>query len=635
MCPHPLQGKYWIIDVIHGLRPGEQPGAISRILATKGCVLCGVMASALRAHFIALGWDSEHVREIPLRRWVLNLGYKHINFTMDTPEPESSRPAAVFYAHHPNSLPLVTGDIDWSPIRERITRCEPCIDKISKSPEIPQGFRLIDVNDRRLVSDFSHDLKLGSDVRFVALSYVWGRSEVSENNALLGSNESRLSTTGGLELGKVPRAIEDAITVCRQLGRRFLWADRYCIQQDGDGEQKKAQIDAMGNIFSSAEFTIIHAAGTCLDDPIPGVSTTREVLQTRANICGLELVSGYPDTRLAMVQSTWNGRGWTYQESVLCPRRLLFTSYEMWFECDNEDKSYWREHLPERTIDTIDSTGLLGHRLMEGYEIVFEAFRRHLEKYTARSLTHKSDNVNAFSGILTVLYDGDLGIYGLPVNDFDRAMLWHVLEELPTSASGKENFPSWSWASAGSSVTIPVQSWGHFMGPLVHWTYKSPDGKLEAIKSSSRPRHNEGRLPQAYLLAAWWKGCVEAPVPDDVKHVITPTCNKRAFAGPVQCYWIQRLCEHLVKRETCKECESYIEERWPCLDQLWDDIKQSAQRQGLHEPSFGSCMVDPLLIEKMHPGALWTRAQTTRVRVGRNPEFTLGDYWGFVDSTLR
>ncbi|KAI1076712.1 hypothetical protein F5B20DRAFT_555249 [Whalleya microplaca] len=391
----------------------------------------------------------------------------------------------------------------------------------------------------------------------------------------------------------------------------------------------------MGNIFSSAEFTIIHATETYIDDPIPGVSTTREVLQTRANICGLELVSGYPDTRLAMVQSTWNRRGWTYQESVLCPRRLLFTSYEIWFECDNEDRSYWRENFPERTIDTIDSTGLLGHLLVRAYEDGFSAFRRHLENYTARSLTLESDTVDAFIGILTVLYDGDLGIYGLPVKDFDRAMLWHVLEELPTSASGKDRFPSWSWASAGSSVTIPVQSWGHFIGPLVHWTYKSPNGKLKAINSSNRLYHKEARRSRAYLLAAWWKGCVETPVPDDVKYASTPICRKHAFAGPVQRYWIQRLCEHLVRLDTCEECESYIEQRWPCLDQLWNDIKQSARQQGLHEPSFGSCMVDPLLTENLHPGALWTRAQTTRLRIGKQPDPLQGDYWRFVDAAGR
>ncbi|KAI1091500.1 heterokaryon incompatibility protein-domain-containing protein [Rostrohypoxylon terebratum] len=634
MCPHISQGLYWNLGIKHGFCSDEHLNKISRILAAKGCVLCGVMASAIRAHFTALGWDSEHIREITLKSWFVSQVNGSIGFTMDTRVPMFSRTAEVFYTPHPELFPLVTGDIDWSPIRERISQCRPCIRKISTSRAIPQGFCLIDVNDRRLVSDFSHGLKLGSDIRFVALSYVWGHATVSENNALLGGNGSRLSTAGGFELGKVPRAVEDAITVCRRLDRRFLWVDRYCIQQDGDSLEKKAQINGMGDIFSSAEFTIIHVTGTCIDDPIPGVSTTRDILQTRANICGLGLVSGYPDVHLTLVQSTWNRRGWTYQESVLCPRRLLFTSYEMWFEHDNEYRPYWREHYPEHTIkilDIVGSTGLLGHRLKNGYEDQFDAFCRHLKNYTARSLTLQSDAVDAFIGILAGLYAGDLGIYGLPVIDFDRAMLWHALEELPTSASGKESFPSWSWASAGSGVTIPIQPRRDFRGPLVHWTYRSPNGRLKAINSNPRNGFYRRGSPwrQAYLLAAWWNGCVEAPMPNDVKHASTPICSNREFAAPVQRYWIQRLCEHMVKRETCKECESYIEQRWPCLDQLWDDIKQNAGRQGVHEPSFGSCMTDPSLIENLHP-ALLTRAQTARFRIRKDP--ARGDYWQFVDA---
>ena len=107
----------------------------------------------------------------------------------------------------------------------------------------------------------------------------------------------------------------------------------------------------------------------------------------------------------------------------------------------------------------MDPSGLLGHRLRTDSESTnFDSFYRHLGGYTARSLTLESDIVNAFTGVLTALYDGDLGIYGLPEPDFDRAVLWHVRTGLSTSAGGKDSFPSWSWASAGSRVTAPAIS---------------------------------------------------------------------------------------------------------------------------------------------------------------------------------
>ena len=126
--------------------------------------------------------------------------------------------------------------------------------------------------------------------------------------------------------------------------------------------------------------------------------------------------------------------------------------------------------------------------------------------------------------------------------------------------------------------------------------------------------------------------CLEAPVPDDVKHAPGPICGGRESAGCFQHHWIQRLCEHLEKHETCKECESYIEQRWPSLDQLWTDIEQSAERQGIHEPSYGSYMVDRSLTENSRPGVLLTRAQTARIRVGKKPDHVWGTSWRFVDA---
>lgn len=630
-----LQDRLRTIEIERGALSDTRPSAMSRILSTEGCSLCSVMTSAIRAHSVIEDQGIGHIRRERTARVGLTLRLRRTEIQMDLELHNLFLYPKVFYVQSPGSIPLVAGRISWSPIRERISRCSPSTSR-SSTPEIPQGFRLIDVDKRLLVSDFPRASRLGSDIKFVALSYVWGHSTISEDNALLGCNESKLSATGALGQGKVPRAVDDAITVCQQLRQRFLWVDRYCIQQDGKGLEKQAQINSMGDIFSSAEFTIIHAKGTCIDDPLPGVSITREVLQTRANVCGLEVVSGYPDMRGAMSQSKWNERGWTYQESVLCPRQLIFTSHEVWFECDDKDSPYWREHFPESTINTVDSSGLLGHRLSADYEFTkFDRYRRHLESYTARSLALESDIVNAFTGVLTALYDGDLGIYGLPEPDFDRAVLWHVRTGPLTSVSGKNNFPSWSWASAGFIVTAPVISWSHFKGPLVHWTYKGPTGELKAIKSR---RSYDGAWLQrtlSYLLAAWWKGCLEAPVPDDVKHAPAPICGRRESARYVQRHWIQRLCEHLEKHESCQECESYIEQRWLSLDQLWTDIRKSAGWQRIHEPSYGSYMVDRSLAENSRPGVLLTRAQTARIRVGKNPNCLWSLYWCFVDAEGR
>lgn len=67
------------------------------------------------------------------------------------------------------------------------------------------GFRLIDCLKRQVINAPG-----GSDLQYVALSYVWGRSKPAE-----------------IDLNALPPTIEDSLTVCVALGFRYLWVDRY------------------------------------------------------------------------------------------------------------------------------------------------------------------------------------------------------------------------------------------------------------------------------------------------------------------------------------------------------------------------------------------------------------------------
>lgn len=69
---------------------------------------------------------------------------------------------------------------------------------------------------------------------YLALSYVWGSSE--RNDA--GDSESNLS---------VPPVIRDAGEVTRRLGYRYLWVDRYCIDQN-NSEDIHFQINRYTNV---------------------------------------------------------------------------------------------------------------------------------------------------------------------------------------------------------------------------------------------------------------------------------------------------------------------------------------------------------------------------------------------------
>ncbi|KAI0430413.1 heterokaryon incompatibility protein-domain-containing protein [Xylaria sp. FL1042] len=444
------------------------------------------------------------------------------------------------------------------------------------------GFRLVDVDKRKLLSDFPSGSKLGHDIKFAALSYVWGKLDTSRTNALLSSNKHELTAPGGLEKLNLPKAIEDAIIVCQKLQQRFLWVDRLCNQQDDGGPEKQAQINAMGNIYSSAEFTIVHASGLSMKDAIAGVTTARQCFQFRTVVCGLELISRYPDITVPMRGARWNERGWAYQEAVLSRRKLFFTPLELWFECSDSYAGYQREE---------QLNGLTK------YATKFNDFVRHLESYTARSLSHQSNILDAFKGILTALYEGDLSIYGLPEANFDQALLWYCRAKWRPTV-GASSFPSWSWPSVTGTVTALTDflNQEEFLGTLAQWYYQDQNGELKNVKSekSLRRWRCQEFSAQAYLPVAWWKECLEPAIPEDVMQELKKcpaTCNDKY----------------------CPTCELQIKKRWFYLEDVWKDIEgdQKFRFRDIQHLMTGAREEERQLIKQLHPGVLLTRAQTT------------------------
>jgi len=87
--------------------------------------------------------------------------------------------------------------------------------------------RLIDCEQKQLCTVTSQS--------YVCLSYVWGSG--SESNTATGIN---------LPV-HLPQVVSDAMVVVLKLGMRYLWVDRYCINQ-GDAQEKHDEVLNMGAI---------------------------------------------------------------------------------------------------------------------------------------------------------------------------------------------------------------------------------------------------------------------------------------------------------------------------------------------------------------------------------------------------
>lgn len=172
--------------------------------------------------------------------------------------------------------------LDFDVIRGWMRLCigkhaKQCVQATSSTSDL-KDLKLIDCEQRRIIQALS-------STKYSALSYIWCTNGFGNND---WSIHNKLPTT-------LPQTIEDALKVTKELGLRYIWIDRYCINQD-DGAEKQIQIRQMDLMYENAFITITAAAGTDPYFGLPGVGTSRNVQQT-AWIKGTCLVSILPDPR--------------------------------------------------------------------------------------------------------------------------------------------------------------------------------------------------------------------------------------------------------------------------------------------------------------------------------------------------
>jgi len=148
---------------------------------------------------------------------------------------------------------------------------------------------LIHVSEKRVVP-------LRPDYRYVALSYVWGRSTGHALQLLMENLES-FQEEKALERmwDQVPATIQHAIKLVRRIGETYIWIDRLCIVQD-DLEIKQEQINQMAFIYGNAYFTLVATAAYSAEEGLRGIedvspSMHQNVWPERANMDHYGLVA--------------------------------------------------------------------------------------------------------------------------------------------------------------------------------------------------------------------------------------------------------------------------------------------------------------------------------------------------------
>ncbi|KAI0854153.1 HET-domain-containing protein [Daldinia vernicosa] len=310
------------------------------------------------------------------------------------------------------------------------------------------------------------------EVDYVALSYVWAASPESSN--------------------AWPDVVLHAVEMTKQLGFRYLWVDRYCINQENEKERAH-QISNMHLIFQQAEVTLV--AATDDFDGLSGVQVDGSLNQRARKVqkqvqIGDMALATIPRLRGAICDSNWYKRGWTLQEGLLSRRVLVFTEGELYWNCCgmSERESVYISpeisHLPDMSqqggwmpAGLFDRTSKGTARLLHTSDAdiprslttspefneriisnINSEIWRDITGYGERHLTYDTDSLDAFKGIMqmhmTRAGNNIKFILGLPIpiipnldlNLVFGFVLSGLTDQRDVSYRRRHHLPSRSWA---------------------------------------------------------------------------------------------------------------------------------------------------------------------------------------------
>lgn len=345
------------------------------------------------------------------------------------------------------------------------------------------------------------------EFRYVALSYVWGQTEMIKTTKETLSALQEAGALGANTHLKIPQVIRNATALVSRLGERYLWVDSLCIIQD-DQENLHRHIRHMASIYASALFTIVAADGLNAEHGIlgiRGISAARELPPSLQLTSKLRLQLRKSVNILA---SPWGGRGWTLQEHIFSRRKLVFVHDSVQWICQEcrcfEDicqVSPSIRKMKRREYDIEQELESLGDLALE-YPMISE-LEGLLHDYSTRHLTYQGDVLNAVGAVFTAhrkaFPHGFL--LGLPIDFLDMALLWsHSYRSARRQArlhSSRTHFPSWTWAgwvgvlkngqwrSAAYIKDADEESWIDRKEcqtiPILEWWYRSSSDSLELL----------------------------------------------------------------------------------------------------------------------------------------------------------
>lgn len=340
------------------------------------------------------------------------------------------------------------------------------------------------------------------------MSHRW-----SPQPSLLLSKDTTDELRQGFDAARLPAAIQDATSVCKRLGVRYLWVDTLCILQNHDDlADWEKESSLMGKVYENSllNLSALAAADTehsffAKRNPL-AISEVQVHTQLTCKSNKLELGRTVNEYRLvdghfwktSIQNAPLNKRAWVMQEKLLPVRVLYFGYHQLLWECatlkaaetypngligetDIEEMSMykWPETLDfreligegalQKLLQNKDNTRAWNAGLSNDpeiiYNLVYDAWDLDVvRKYSWCKATKGSDKLIAISGLAGKMASivNDQYVVGMWRRRLLRELMWicdndqmsKLEAEYPGPRRPKASYraPSFSWASVNAII---------------------------------------------------------------------------------------------------------------------------------------------------------------------------------------
>lgn len=331
---------------------------------------------------------------------------------------------------------------------------------------MPLPTRVIDVTRENPILFVSN----GLHAPYATLSHCWGNGQ-----PLITTTTTIEAFRHMIPMNQIPKLFQDAISVTRHLGLKYLWIDSLCIVQDSKDDWVR-EARSMGDVYRGSFLTICALdSQDCHDGILVQRSTPNR--HTREHNPPQFAQNALRHRRDVLKSARLCQRGWVVQERMLSPRILSYSKTEMFWECLSctaNERAVSMSHIQPSnySYDNHEYTGVKAQLILspgpqpsfplcpssDWYIIVGE--------YTRCHLTRPSDKLPALSGLASCFLQRTQYTYlaGLWVEDFVNGLLWFAPNEqgqrnqqpLPTYRG-----PSWSWISSDLRIQYKQLTFMH------------------------------------------------------------------------------------------------------------------------------------------------------------------------------